>query len=106
MKRLLNLMFQNYWPNIAAFGQYSTMRVHPMIGSLTHYSSATIGLNFTINLWQGNRTSNAVQQSTITYQQTDEQLKQLKDYTLLNVKSKLQELKRVQICYRCSKSNC
>ena len=91
----IELDVANYWPNIAAFGQYS------YAGSsdnwkFNNYSSATIGINFSMNLWQGNRTKNAVQQSTITYQQTDEQLKQLKDYTLLNVKAKLQELRRVQ----------
>ncbi len=53
-----------------------------MIGYLTHYTSATVGLSLSINLWQGNRTKNAVQQSTITYEQTEEQLMQLKDYTL------------------------
>ncbi len=84
----------NYWPNIAAFGQYS------YAGSsdnwdFNNYSSATVGISFSMNLWQGNRTKNAVQQSTIAYQQTEEQLKQLKDYTLLNVKTKIQELKRV-----------
>ncbi len=91
----IQLDVANYWPNIAAFGQYS------YAGSSDNwkfntYSSANIGISMSINLWQGNRTKNAVEQSTITYQQTDEQLKQLKDYTLLNVKAKLQELKRVQ----------
>ncbi len=90
----VELDIANYWPNIAAFGQYS------YAGSsdnwdFNNYSSATVGISFSMNLWQGNRTKNAVQQSTIAYQQTEEQLKQLKDYTLLNVKTKIQELKRV-----------
>lgn len=91
----IELDVSDYWPNIAAFGQYS------YAGSsdnwdFNNYSSATVGISFSINLWKGNRTKNAVQQSTITYQQTEEQLKQLKDYTLLNVKAKIQELRRVQ----------
>jgi outer membrane protein TolC len=91
----VELDVSEYWPNIAAFGQYA-YNGSSDDWKFSTYTSATIGLNFSINLWQGNRTSNAVQQSTITYQQTEEQLKQLKDYTLLNVKSKLQELQRVQ----------
>lgn len=91
----IQLDVANYWPNIAAFGQY-TYAGSSDNWKFNNYSSATIGINFSMNLWQGNRTKNAVQQSTITYQQTDEQLKQLKDYTLLNVKVKLQELRRVQ----------
>ena len=91
----VELDVSEYWPNVAAFGQYA-FNGSSDDWKFNTYSSATIGLNFTINLWQGNRTSNAVQQSTITYQQTEEQVKQLKDYTLLNVKSKIQDLKTVQ----------
>jgi outer membrane protein TolC len=91
----VELDVSEYWPNVAAFGQYA-FNGSSDDWKFNTYSSATIGLNFTIYLWQGNRTSNAVQQSTITYQQTEEQVKQLKDYTLLNVKSKIQDLKTVQ----------
>jgi outer membrane protein len=91
----VELDVSEYWPNIAAFGQYAYNGSSDN-WKFNTYTSATIGLNFSMNLWQGNRTSNAVQQSTITYQQTEEQLNQLKDYTFLNVNSKLQELKRVQ----------
>ena len=91
----IELDVSEYWPNVAAFGQYS------YAGSsddwnFNNYSSATVGLSFSINLWQGNRTKNAVQQSTITYEQTEQQLFQLKEYITLNVKSKINELKRVQ----------
>jgi len=90
----VELDVSEYWPNIAAFGQYAYNGSSDN-WKFNTYSSATIGLSFSINLWQGNRTSNAVQQSTITYQQTEEQVKQLKEYTLLNVKSKIQDLKTV-----------
>jgi outer membrane protein TolC len=49
-----------------------------------------------MNLWQGNRTKNAVQQSTITSKQTEQQILLLKDAVTANVKEKLSELKRVQ----------
>lgn len=91
----VELDLSEYWPNIAAFGQYA-YNGSSDDWKFNTYSSATIGLGFSINLWQGNRTKNAVEQSTITYQQTEEQVKQLKDYTLLNVKSKIQDLKTVQ----------
>ena len=91
----IQLDVANYWPNIAAFGQYAYNGSSDS-WKFNTYSSATIGLNFSMNLWQGNRTKNAVQQSTITYEQTSEQLSQLKDATLLNVKAKIQELRRVE----------
>ncbi len=84
-----------YWPNIAAFGNYS------YAGSadkwdFQNYSSLTVGVNFSINLWKGQQTANRVEQSTLTYQQTAEQVAQLKDYLTAQVKSKINELIRVQ----------
>ncbi len=84
-----------YWPNIAAFGNYS------YAGSadkwdFQNYSSLTVGVNFSINLWKGQQTANRVEQSTLTYQQTAEQVVQLKDFLTAQVKSKINELKRVQ----------
>lgn len=84
-----------YWPNIAAFGNYS------YAGSAEewdyqNYSSLTVGVNFSINLWKGQRTSHRVEQSTLTYKQTEEQVVQLKDFLTAQVKSKINELKRVQ----------
>lgn len=91
----IQLDVANYWPTVAAFGQYSYQGTSDNWDFMT-YSSATVGLSLSINLWQGNRTKNAVEQSTITYEQTDEQLKQLKDYTQLSIKAKIQELERVK----------
>ncbi|HKB84641.1 MAG TPA: TolC family protein [Ignavibacteriaceae bacterium] len=84
-----------YWPNIAAFGNYS------YAGSgekwdFQNYSSLMVGVNFSINLWKGQRTAHRVEQSTLTYQQTEEQVSQLKDYLTAQVKSKINELHRVQ----------
>ena len=49
-----------------------------------------------MNLWQGNRTKNAVQQSTITYEQTAQQELLLQDAIKADVKEKINELRRVQ----------
>ena len=91
----IQLDVSEYWPNIAAFGQYSYAGSSDN-WNFNNYSSATVGLSLSINLWKGNRTKNAVEQSTITYEQAEQHLFQLKEYTTMGVKSKLQELKRVQ----------
>ena len=84
-----------YWPTLAGFANY-TYAGSSNAWNYQNYSYSTIGLNLSINLWEGNRTKNRVEQSTITYKQTEEQLLQLKDLTTLDVKSKIQELNRVQ----------
>jgi len=91
----IQLDVSEYWPTLAAFGNYSYAGSSDK-WNFQNYNYATVGLSFSINLWQGNRTKNAVEQSTITYKQTEEQLSQLKDYTVMNVKANVQELKRVQ----------
>ncbi len=91
----IQLDVSEYWPTLAAFGQYSYAGSSENWAFKT-YASATVGLSLSMNLWQGNRTKHAVEQSTISFNQTEEQFNQLKDFTVLNVKSKLQELKRVQ----------
>ncbi len=84
-----------YWPNIAAFGNYSYAGSADQ-WDFQNYSSLTVGVNFSINIWKGQRTAHRVEQSTLTYQQTEEQVSQLKDFLTAQVKSKINELKRVQ----------
>jgi outer membrane protein TolC len=91
----VELDVSEYWPTLAAFGNYAYGGASDS-WRFQNYSYSTVGLSLSINLWQGNRTKNAVQQSTITYKQTEEQLMQLRDFTTLEVKSKIQELKRVK----------
>ena len=91
----IQLDVSRYWPTLAGFANY-TYAGSSDAWNYQNYSYSTIGLNLSINLWEGNRTKNKVEQSTITYKQTEEQLLQLKDYTTLEVKSKVQELIRVK----------
>ena len=91
----IQLDVSEYWPTLAAFGNYTYTGSSDDL-YFQNYDYSTVGLSLTFNLWQGNRTKNAVEQSTITVKQTEEQLNQLKDFTILDVNSKIQELKRVK----------
>ncbi len=84
-----------YWPSLYAFGSYSYAGSADNF-KFQNYSSTVVGLTFSINLFNGERTKNKVQQSEISLKQTGEQLSQLKDFTTTQVKSKIYELKRVQ----------
>lgn len=85
----------NYWPTIAAFGVYSNAGTSDNWNFST-YNSTTVGVSFSMNLFQGGRTNHKVQQDKITGMQTKEQISTLKDATILQVKSKLNDLIRVQ----------
>ena len=83
-----------FWPNLAAFGNY-TYAGSSEKWNFQNYSSLTVGLSFSINLFRGWQTKNRIEQSTITYKQTQEQVNRLKDLIKSQVISKLLELKRV-----------
>jgi outer membrane protein TolC len=91
----IDLDLSEYWPTLAAFGNYTYAGASDE-WNFQNYSASTIGLSFSINLWQGNQTKNRVEQSTITYEQTGEQYGQLKAYVVNQVKAKYLEVKRVQ----------
>lgn len=100
----IDLDLSNYWPTLAAFGNY-TYAGSADKWDFQNYNSATVGLSFSMNLWQGHRTRNRVQQATLTYKQTEQQLEQLKDYITNQVKAKTLELNRVQSLVEAQEKN-
>ncbi len=85
----------DYWPTITAFGNFSYAGSADDLRFQT-YNSTTVGLNFSINLFKGNRNAKRVEQATIATVQTDEQIALTKQVLTQQVKSKLLEIKRVQ----------
>ncbi len=92
---MIDLKKAEYWPTVAAFGNYTYAGTSETLNFM-NYSSAMVGLSFSINLFQGNQTNARVEQSTIAYEQTREQLALLKEATKAQVKSKILELQRVK----------
>ena len=84
-----------YWPTIAAFGNY-TYAGSSDNWDFSNYGSSTIGLSFSMNIFQGGRTKNKVEQDVIVSKQTSEQIRSLTDATEMQVKSKLNDVKRVK----------
>lgn len=94
-EEFIALDVSEYWPTLAAFGNY-TYAGSSDKWDFQNYNSATVGLSLSMNLWKGHRTRNRVEQATITYKQTEQQLEQFKDYISNQVKAKMLELNRVQ----------
>lgn len=92
---MIDLDRAEYWPTVAAFGNYSYAGSSETL-NFQNYSSAMVGLTFSINLFQGNQTASRVEKSTITYNQTREQLAMLREATSAQVKSKILELQKVK----------
>lgn len=83
-----------YWPTVVAFGSYSISGQSEDFDFM-NYNTSVVGLSFSMNLFNGFRTDEKVQQSTIAVMQTDEQLQQTKEFIKTQVKAKFLELDRV-----------
>lgn len=85
-----------YWPQLAAFGNY-TYAGSSDSWNFQNYSATTVGLSFSMNIFNGGRTQNKVDQSLIGLRQTEEQINTLKDYTVSEVKNTINNLHRVKL---------
>jgi outer membrane protein TolC len=85
----------DWWPSLSAFGNYSFNGASDNFDFL-HYRQSMVGIALQMNLYNGSRTTNKVQQSTIERLKTEEQLSQLKDFVTMQLKTKLNELDRVK----------
>ncbi|MCU0365497.1 MAG: TolC family protein [Ignavibacteriaceae bacterium] len=94
-EEFIQLDVSEYWPSLAAFGNFMYAGSSDE-WNFQNYNATTVGLSLSMNLWQGNRTKNRVEQSTISYKQTSEQYGLLQEYVVNQVKAKYLELKRVQ----------
>ena len=93
-----------YWPTLAAFGNY-TYAGSGEGWDLSNYTSAIVGVNFSINLFEGGRTTRKVEQDKIISMQTREQISTLSDALTARIKAKLNDLKRVEKLVELMQSN-
>jgi outer membrane protein len=94
----------DYWPTIAAFANYSYAGSSDDF-KFQKYSSATVGVSFTINLFRGTQTINKVEQSEVSLNQSEEQYSQLKDYVVSQVKFRIKELRKVKASLEAQERN-
>ncbi len=94
-EEMIELDRSEYWPTIAAFGSYSIAGQSDEFDFM-NYNTGVVGLSFSMNLFNGMRTNEKVQQAEILVQQTDEQLKQMKEFVKTQVKSKTGDINRTQ----------
>jgi len=84
-----------YWPVLYAFGNYTYAGSDDRY-DFQNYSSSIIGVTLSFNLFNGGQTRQRVQQARITMNQTESQLQNYRDYVAMQVKSRINDLRRVQ----------
>lgn len=84
-----------YWPVLYAFGNYTYAGSDDKF-SFQNYSSSIVGVTLSLNIFNGGKSRQRVQQARVTMHQTEQQLLHYRDYVALQVKSKINDIRRVQ----------
>lgn len=92
---LIDLDLSTYYPTLAGFGSYSFSGSSDKF-DFQNYRQAVIGLSFSINLFNGWRTTQKVEQGKINVMKTEETIAQLENVIVAQIKSKLVELKKIE----------
>lgn len=92
---MIDLYRAELWPSLVAFGNYSYAGQSNTFDFM-NYSTGMVGLNLSMNIFNGFQTSNRIQQQQIALMQTEEQEKQLKDAIKMQIRAKILDLKKVK----------
>lgn len=92
---MIDLERANYYPSLAFFGNYSFMGAADDLNFM-NYRQSVVGLNLSINLFNGLRKGRRVEQQTINVMKTDESIRQYEDFIAAQIKSKLIEIRKIQ----------
>lgn len=95
-RAMINIERSNYYPTVAAFSQYSFQGQSNTFSNFANAQIGVVGVNFSINLFNGMQTSRRVEQATVTQLQTEEQYGQLRDYTAMQIRGRLFEIDRIR----------
>jgi outer membrane protein len=93
-----------YWPVLYAFGNY-TLAGSDDKYNFQNYTSSIVGVTLSFNVFNGGRSRQRVQQARVTMNQTEQQLLQYREYVAMQVKSKINDLHRVQIVLEAQERN-
>ncbi|MBU2492605.1 MAG: TolC family protein [Bacteroidetes bacterium] len=94
-EEFINIERADYWPTIAAFGNYSYAGSSDDWNFQT-YNSSMVGVTFSLNLFKGGRAANRIEQANIATMQTQEQISLTEDFITSQVTVKILDLKKVK----------
>ncbi|MFP4369959.1 MAG: TolC family protein [Candidatus Kapaibacterium sp.] len=92
----VDLERSGYWPSLVGFVNY-TYQGQANEWDFVNSNTSIVGLQFSMNIFNGWQTSNKVQQRKIEMDKTRQQLHQLEDVISVQIKQKIEELEAVRI---------
>lgn len=84
-----------FWPTVSAFGNYTWGGASEDL-DFQNFTSSIVGLSFSINLFDGMRKYNKIEQSLIEKEKTREQLSQARNYISSQIRAKINDIEKVK----------
>lgn len=91
-RRMVDLSRADYFPTLAAFGQWQNQGQSDTFNDWKSASSMLVGLNFSMNLFNGLRTNEKVEQARIDVNTAQERMVQITDLIKLQVRTLINQL--------------
>jgi outer membrane protein TolC len=91
-RRMVDLSRADYYPTLAAFGQWQNQGQSETLNGWQSASSLLVGLSFSMNLFNGLRTNEKVEQASIDVNTAQERLSQVTDLIKLQVRTLINQL--------------
>ena len=90
--KMVDISESDYYPTLAAFGQWQNQGQSESLAGWQSASSTVVGLSFTMNLFNGLRTSEKVEQAQIDVQSAKERLTDVTNLINLQVRTLINQL--------------
>jgi outer membrane protein TolC len=100
----VNVERSNLYPSLFAFGSFEFAGSSDDLKFDT-YNSSVVGIGLSINLFQGNRTNQRIQQSKIAVEQTNLAMNSFKDMIAFQLRTIYNDLNRIRTSIESQKSN-
>lgn len=103
-KEFVNIYRSDYFPTIAAFGQWQNQGQSDDFSTWNTASSTVVGLNFSINLFNGMRTSAKVEQASVDYLSAQQRFEQVENLVKLQIRSIINQIRSAKLRIDAQKS--
>lgn len=96
-REFIDINRSDYYPTVAAIGQYQNQGQSESFSNWFSASSSFVGLNFTLNLFNGFRTAAKVEQANVDYLLAQTRLEQIKDLVRLQVRMIVNQIRSAKL---------
>ncbi|MBK7185494.1 MAG: TolC family protein [Ignavibacteria bacterium] len=96
-KEFVDIYRSDYFPTLSAFGQWQNQGQSETFSAWNTATSTVVGLNFSLNLFNGFRTSAKVEQANVEYLSAQQRYQQISDLIKLQVRTIVNQIRSAKL---------